>query len=131
GKTGISLSLVNVKELSKIRHIEKIIGKPFERKQVPQGTEVCEKQLFAMIDKVHNVDINEEQIAPFLPNIMESMQDLSKEDIIKRFASLEFNRFLEYYQNAPDLNIEVREGRRDDERERGERRERSSSRGFT
>lgn len=131
GKTGISLSLVNVKELSKIRHIEKIIGKPFERKQVPQGTEVCEKQLFAMIDKVHNVDINEEQIAPFLPNIMESMQDLSKEDIIKRFASLEFNRFLEYYQNAPDLNIEAREGRRDDERERGERRERSSSRGFT
>ncbi|TYP93170.1 ATP-dependent RNA helicase DeaD [Sphingobacterium allocomposti] len=131
GKTGISLSLVNVKELSKIRHIEKIIGKPFERKQVPQGTEVCEKQLFAMIDKVHNVDINEEQIAPFLPNIMESMQDLSKEDIIKRFASLEFNRFLEYYQNAPDLNIEAREGRRDDGRERGERRERSSSRGFT
>ncbi|MFD1768193.1 DEAD/DEAH box helicase [Sphingobacterium suaedae] len=131
GKTGISLSLVNVKELSKIRHIEKIIGKAFEKKQVPQGTEVCEKQLFAMIDKVHNVDINEEQITPFLPSIMESMNDLSKEDIIKRFASLEFNRFLDYYQNAPDLNIEAREGKRDSDRERGERRDRSSSRGYT
>ncbi|MFD2968413.1 DEAD/DEAH box helicase [Sphingobacterium bambusae] len=131
GKTGISLSLVNVKELSKIRHIEKIIGKPFEKKEVPQGAEVCEKQLFKMIDKVHNVDINEEQIAPFIPKIMESMQDLSKEDIIKRFASLEFNRFLEYYQNAPDLNIDARDSRRDSDRgERGERGMRSS-RGYT
>src|SRR5690606_23835926 len=82
GKTGISLSLVNIKEQSKIRHLEKVIGKSFERKQVPQGTEVCEKQLFAMIDKVHNVEVNQEQITPFLPSIMESMQDLSKEEII-------------------------------------------------
>ncbi|WDF67830.1 DEAD/DEAH box helicase [Sphingobacterium oryzagri] len=133
GKTGISLSLVNVKELSKIRHIEKIIGKSFEKKEVPQGAEVCEKQLFKMIDKVHNVDVNEEQIAPFLPKIMESMEDLSKEDIIKRFASLEFNRFLEYYQNAPDLNIDARDTRRDGDRDRdrGERQSRSSSRGYT
>ncbi|TDS16216.1 DEAD/DEAH box helicase [Sphingobacterium paludis] len=131
GKTGISLSLVNIKEQSKIRHIEKIIGKPFEKKEVPQGAEVCEKQLFKMIDKVHNVDINEEQIAPFIPKIMESMQDLSKEDIIKRFASLEFNRFLEYYQNAPDLNIDARDSRRDGDRgERGERPMRSSK-GYT
>ncbi|NQD71450.1 DEAD/DEAH box helicase [Sphingobacterium shayense] len=135
GKTGISLSLVNVKEQSKIRHIEKIIGKSFERKQVPQGTEVCEKQLFAMIDKVHNVEVNQEQITPFLPSIMESMQDLSKEEIITRFASLEFNRFLEYYRNAPDLNMEAREGGRKEERgergERGERRDRSTSKGYT
>lgn len=134
GKTGISLSLVNVKEQSKIRHIEKIIGKSFEKKEVPQGAEVCEKQLFKMIDKVHNVDVNEEQIAPFLPKIMESMEDLSKEDIIKRFASLEFNRFLEYYQNAPDLNLDARDSRRDGDRdrgERGERQSRSSSRGYT
>ncbi len=134
GKTGISLSLVNIKEQSKIRHIEKIIGKPFEKKEVPQGAEVCEKQLFKMIDKVHNVDINEEQIAPFIPKIMESMQDLSKEDIIKRFASLEFNRFLEYYQNAPDLNIDARDSRRDGDRgERGDRGDRGmrSSRGYT
>ncbi len=132
GKTGISLSLVNVKEQSKIRHIEKIIGKSFEKKQVPQGTEVCEKQLFAIVDKIHSVDINEDQITPFLPTIMESVQDLSKEDIIKRFASLEFNRFLDYYKNAPDLNLDAREGsRRDDgDRDRGERRG-SRSNGYT
>ncbi|WP_282637108.1 DEAD/DEAH box helicase [Sphingobacterium thalpophilum] len=128
GKTGISLSLVNVKEMSKIRHIEKIIGKPFERKQVPQGAEVCEKQLFSIVKKIENVEVNDEQITPFLPAIMENLESLSKEDIIKRFASLEFNRFLEYYKNAPDLNIEARESSRDD---RGDRRSREGSKGYT
>ncbi|MBD1427829.1 DEAD/DEAH box helicase [Sphingobacterium arenae] len=133
GKTGISLSLVNVKEIGKIRRIEKIIGKQFEKKQIPQATEVIEKQLLAMMNKIHNVEINEEKITPYLPSIMESMQDLSKEDIIKRFASLEFNRFLDYYQNAPDLNADARErdGDRGERGERGERRERSVSKGFT
>ncbi|MGJ1410346.1 DEAD/DEAH box helicase [Sphingobacterium thalpophilum] len=128
GKTGISLSLVNVKEMSKIRHIEKIIGKPFERKQVPQGAEVCEKQLFSIVKKIENVEVNDEQITPFLPAIMENLESLSKEDIIKRFASLEFNRFLEYYKNAPDLNIEARESSRDD---RGDKRSREGSKGYT
>jgi len=134
GKTGISLSLINVKEQGKVRRIEKIIGKSFVRKEVPKGTEVCERQLFAIVDKIHNVDINEDRIAPFLPAIMERIQDLSKEDIIKRFASLEFNRFLDYYKNAPDLNVDARESGRssDGERsERGERRGRSAEPGYT
>src|SRR5690606_4661117 len=132
GKTGISLSLVNGKELGKIRRIEKIIGKQFEKKQIPQGAEVCEKQLFKMIDKVQNVAINEDRIAPFLPSIMESLQEMSKEEIIKRLASLEFNRFLEYYQNAPDLNVDARDSRREGERgDRGDRRSRSASKGYT
>src|SRR5690606_19764046 len=130
GKTGVSLSLINVKELGKIRRIEKIIGKQFEKKQVPQAAEVVEKQLLAMTDKIRNAEINEERIAPYLPNIMESMQDLSKEDIIKRFASLEFNRFLDYYQNAPDLNVDARE-RDSDRGDRGDRRSRTVSTGFT
>ncbi|WKK59264.1 DEAD/DEAH box helicase [Sphingobacterium sp. BN32] len=131
GKTGISISLINVKEMSKIRHIEKIIGKSFERKQVPQGTEVCEKQLFALVDKVHNVEVQEDQINAFLPQILESLQDLTKEEVVKRFASLEFNRFLNYYKDAPDLNIEAREssrGDRDRDRDGGGRR---TSKGFT
>ena len=133
GKTGVSLSLINGKELGKIRRIEKIIGKSFEKKLVPQASEVVEKQLLAMTEKIRNVDINEERIEPYLPSIMESMQDLSKEDIIKRFASLEFTRFLDYYQNAPDLNVDARE-RDSDRGERGERRDRGSrtaSNGYT
>ncbi|MBE8714589.1 DEAD/DEAH box helicase [Sphingobacterium hungaricum] len=133
GKTGISISLVNIKEQSKIRQLEKVIGKPFERKQVPQGTEVCEKQLFSIVNKIQSVEVNEAQIAPFLPGIMENLAELSKEDIITRFASLEFNRFLEYYQNAPDLNIDAND--RGDRGERGERGDRGDrrqgSKGFT
>ncbi len=134
GKTGISLSLVNVKELNKIRHIEKIIGKAFEKKQVPQGAEVCEKQLFSIVSKIENVEVNEDQITPFLPAIMENLESLSKEDIIKRFASLEFNRFLDYYKNAPDLNIDARDTGRGERGERGERRDdrpRGGSKGYT
>jgi len=130
GKTGISLSLVNAKEQGKIRRIEKIIGKSFERREVPKGEEVCAKQLFAIVDKIHNVDINEELIAPFLPAIMEQIQDLSKEDIIKRFASLEFNRFLDYYKNAPDLNAAAGSGGDFDRADRGERRGRSAEHGY-
>ncbi|SFC27786.1 ATP-dependent RNA helicase DeaD [Parapedobacter composti] len=110
GKTGISISLVNLKELGKIRQIEKVIGKPFIKMDVPRGETVVEKQLFALINKVQQVAVNDDHIDPYLPKIMESFADLSKEEIIKRFASLEFNRFLEYYQNAPDLNVDARDG---------------------
>ncbi|MBP3943322.1 DEAD/DEAH box helicase [Sphingobacteriaceae bacterium WQ 2009] len=112
GKTGISLSLVNSKELNKIRHIEKVIGKAFDKKQVPAGEEVCQKQLLAIVKKVENVTVNEEQINPFLPQIMEGFEAMSKEEIIKRFASLEFNKFLDYYKNAPDLNTDARDNGR-------------------
>ncbi|MCL7986537.1 DEAD/DEAH box helicase [Sphingobacterium sp. lm-10] len=133
GKTGISISLVNVKEMSKIRHIEKIIGKSFEKKEVPTGAEVCEKQLFKIVNKINDVTVNQEEIAPFLPAIMENFQDLSKEEIIARFASLEFNKFLDYYRNAPDLNVDARDIRAD-RGERGDRREsrsREGSKGYT
>src|SRR5690606_3510576 len=69
------------------------------------------KQLFALIGKVNDVDVSNSQIDPYLPKIMESLGEMSKEDIIKRFASLEFNRFLDYYQNAPDLNVDASEAR--------------------
>lgn len=107
GKSGVSISIVNVKELGKIRQIERIIGKKFVKADVPSGFDVCEKQLFGMIHKVQNVTVNDEQIAPYIPRIMEEFGELSKEDLIKRFASVEFNRFLEYYKNAKDLNVDT------------------------
>ncbi|MFC7525847.1 DEAD/DEAH box helicase [Parapedobacter sp. GCM10030251] len=121
GKTGISLSLVNLKELGKIRQIEKVIGKSFVKMDVPRGETVVESQLFAMINKVQQVSVNDDHIDPYLPKILESFADLSKEEIIKRFASLEFNRFLEYYQNAPDLNVDANEGRSLDRKGKTER----------
>lgn len=131
GKTGVSIAIINSKELGKIRQIERVIGKQFTKAEIPNGFDVCEKQLFALVHKVHNVEVNEEQIEQYIPRIMEEFKDLSKEEVIKRFASLEFNRFLEYYSKAPDLNISG------DERsfERGERPDRafrsSTSPGYT
>jgi ATP-dependent RNA helicase DeaD len=124
GKTGVSISIINAKELGKIRQIERGLGKKFVKVEIPTGFDVCEKQLFSIVHKIHDVQVNEQQIEQYLPRIMEEFKDLSKEDFIKRFASIEFNRFLDYYKNAPDLNAPVEEGRFD--RDRGERGERQS-----
>src|SRR5690606_757418 len=120
GKTGISISLVNLRELGKIRQVEKVIGKPFVKMDVPKGGDVVEQQLFALINKVQQVAVNDDHIDPYLSQIMDSFAELSKEEIIKRFTSLEFNRFLEYYQHAPDLNVDASEAR-GDRNGRGER----------
>jgi ATP-dependent RNA helicase DeaD len=120
GKTGVSIAIVNAKELGKIRQIERVIGKKFVKAEIPTGFDVCEKQLFSIVHKVHNVIVNEEQIEQYLPRIYDEFKDFTKEDFIKRFASIEFNRFLDYYKNAPDLNASVEEGRTRSE-DRGER----------
>lgn len=119
GKTGISIALITRKEVSKIRQIEKSIQVKFEKKQVPTGVEVCEKRVLNIVHRLKEVHLAEEEIASFLPSVYEALNDLSKEEIIKRFTSLEFNHFLDYYRDAPDLN-------RSDKPERLERLERES-----
>jgi len=108
GKKGISLAMVSKRELGKVKQIEKTLKSPFKRMMIPSGAEVCQKQLLALMHKVHEVKVNEEEIEEFLPAVYEELKDLSKQEIIKRFASIEFNRFLDYYRNAPDLNQEYR-----------------------
>ncbi len=131
GKTGVSISIINAKELGKIRQIEKTIGKRFVKMEIPTGFDVVEKQLFALVHKVHNVEVNEQQIEQYIPRIMDEFKDISKEDIIKRFASLEFNRFLDYYKNAPDLNAQVDESRSRDNAGTGDRFNRTMRSDFT
>lgn len=119
GKTGISICIINSKETGKIRQLERIIGKQFTKADLPTGFDVCEKQLFSLIHKVQTVEVNNEQIDQYIPRIMDEFAELTKEDIIKKFASLEFNRFLDYYSKAPDLNVSADD--RGEGRERGER----------
>ena len=107
GKSGTSISIIHTRENRKIRELEKIAKKPFARKMIPGGKEICKKQLFNLVDKVENVELNDGQIEEFLPEIYKKLEWLSREDLIKHFVSVEFNRFLSYYKNAPDLNVEV------------------------
>ncbi|PUZ27098.1 ATP-dependent RNA helicase DeaD [Chitinophaga costaii] len=111
GKSGVSIAIITGRDVGKIRQIERVLGKKFVKAEVPDGFAVCEKQLFGLVHKVHNVTVNDEQIEPYLERIYEEFQQMSKEELIKRFASLEFNEFLAYYENAEDLNVkEVRRG---------------------
>ena len=103
GKTGTSIAIINLREKGKMREIEKIIGKQFVPGEMPTGKQICEKQLIKVIDDIEKVKVNEEEIADFLPAVYRKLEWLEKEDIIKRMVSLEFNRFLDYYRNAPDI----------------------------
>jgi len=118
GKTGISISIVHTRESGKIRELEKISGKKFQRKMIPGGKEICQKQLFNLVNNMEQVQTNDGQIDEFLPEIYKKLEWLSKEELIKKFVSVEFNRFLEYYKNAPDLNVEA-DKRDDRERQSG------------
>lgn len=105
GKTGISIAIINLKEKHLVKQIEKNIGQPFTIGKVPNGKEVCEKQLFYLIEKMEGVAVEHADIDPFLPQIFEKLAYMTKEDLIKRFVSVEFNRFLQYYRDAIDLNL--------------------------
>ncbi len=107
-KSGISIAILNLREKHKVKQLERSLGKTFKYAKIPSGKEVCEKQLFHMINKMETVVVNEEEINKFLPVINEKLDWLSKEELIKRFVSVEFNRFINYYRNAPDLNVDDR-----------------------
>ncbi|MBS1489643.1 MAG: DEAD/DEAH box helicase [Bacteroidetes bacterium] len=104
GKKGISLAIISKKELGRIHQVEKSLKRKFTQVAVPTGDEVCQQKIMDLVLKVRSVEINEEEIDSFLPEVYHELKDFSKEDIIKRFASIEFNRFLEYYRDARDLN---------------------------
>jgi ATP-dependent RNA helicase DeaD len=104
GKKGISLAIVSKREVSRISQIERNLKRKFTKIQIPTGDEVCQQKLLDLVHKIKKVEVNDEEIDSFLPDVYHELKDLSKEDIIKRFASIEFNRFLEYYRDAKDLN---------------------------
>lgn len=131
GKQGVSIAIIHTRESRKIYALERIIGQTFERKNVPTGREICEKQLFTLVDKVKQISVDESQIKQYLDVVYEKFEEVSREDLIKRFISVEFNQFLAYYKNARDLNVtspkrperNIRPERRD-RNERNDRNER-------
>ncbi|HEY9045812.1 MAG TPA: DEAD/DEAH box helicase [Ohtaekwangia sp.] len=127
GKKGVSIAMISKRELGKVKQIEKTLKSPFKRMMIPTGADVCQKQLLALMHRVREVKVNEDEIAEFLPAIEAELKDVSKQELIKRFASIEFNRFLDYYRNAPDLNVE---GKRGSSSEGGEERYSTGSRFF-
>lgn len=107
GKKGISISILHLKEKGKLKDVERMLGKTMECKPVPTGKDICEKQLFNLVDKVEKVEVNTDQIDQYLTVIYKKLEWLNREDLIKHFVSVEFNRFLAAYENAADLNVDV------------------------
>ena len=127
GKTGESLVLINTRESNKIRLIEKKIRTTFVEGRIPSAREICEIQLMKLIDNVITTEVRQGDIEEFLPLIMREFDGLSKEEIVKQFVSAEFNRFIDYYESAGDLNARAESGREDKfgRGDRGGRNERS------
>lgn len=105
GKTGTSIAIINLREKGKMREIERIISKKFIIGEMPTGKQICEKQLLKVIDDLEKVKVNEEDMADFMPEIYRKLDWLSKEDLIKRMVSHEFNRFSEYYRNREEIEM--------------------------
>ncbi|MEM6842768.1 MAG: DEAD/DEAH box helicase [Bacteroidota bacterium] len=136
GREGTSIAIIHRREKGRIRQIERAAKISFVPQPVPGGREICEKQLFHLIDRMEHIEVNEEQIEPYMSVIYKKLDWLSREDLIKRFVSVEFNRFLAYYKNAPDLNVKADERKNGRDRNRGSRptervRERRSKTNFS
>ena len=104
GKHGTSIIIANLKEKNKIRLIEEKLNKKFQSLPIPSGKEICEKQLFHLIDKVEKVEVDQSNVEEFLPQIIKKLEWMDRKELIQRFVSIEFNRFLDYYKNLPELN---------------------------
>ena len=135
GKTGTSIAIINLREKGKMREIERIISKKFIVGKMPTAAGICQKQLIKVIDDLEKVKVNEEEIADFMPEIYRKLEWLSKEDLIKRMVSHEFNRFAEYYRNRAEIEVptDIRGERtgRGDRKEGGfEKRSRQAAPGF-
>src|SRR6478672_9059068 len=122
GKTGVCMSIIHMREIGKLRQIERIVQVPFHKLEIPSGKDVCRKQFFYFMDKLLATDISHGDYETYLPMLSEKFADVSKEEVLKRVAALEFDRFLKYYENAEDLNVRERsrEDRRTTDRRGGE-----------
>ena len=108
GKTGICMSIAHSREVGKIKQIERIVKAPFHKLEIPSGKDVCRKQFFSFMDKLISTDVSNDEYETYVPMLQEKFAEMSKEDILKRVAAMEFDRFLKYYENAEDLNIRER-----------------------
>ncbi|MDZ4707471.1 MAG: DEAD/DEAH box helicase [Saprospiraceae bacterium] len=124
GLSGICMSIVTPREKVRIDQIERFVKTPFHKLDIPSGTEVCRKQFFHFIDKMFAADVTHSDYDTYLPALKERFANVDKEEILKRMAALEFNRFLQYYENAADLNM-----KREDRSVRGKERSRKESDG--
>ncbi|MBD5242558.1 MAG: DEAD/DEAH box helicase [Barnesiella sp.] len=120
GKTGVSVAIIHSRERNKLREIERAIGKTFERKDVPTPQHIIEKQIYNLADKLERVEVDETEIAKYLPGVSRKLSWLSDEDLLKRVVSLEFNRLLDYYKDAPTIDY-IDEKPRKERKDRPER----------
>jgi len=107
GKTGVAISIIHSREMERIRTLEKLTGKQIVYLPIPDGRSICEKQIFNLVDKVENTLVNEEEIESFLPVIIKKLSWMDRDELIKKFISVEFNRFLDYYRDATDINAQM------------------------
>ena len=127
GNTGISMSIVHMREMYRLKQIEKMVQQPFHRLEIPTGRDVCRKQFFFFMDKLLQADVSHGDYETYVPMLTEKFAEMSKEEVLKRVAALEFDRFLKYYENAEDLN--ARESSRDKRSPRGNERREADTRG--
>jgi ATP-dependent RNA helicase DeaD len=120
GKTGVCISIAHVREVSRVRQIERMVQVPFHKLEIPSGKDVCRKQFFFFMDKLLQTDISHGDYETYLPMLQEKFADVTKDEVLKRVAAMEFDRFLRYYENAEDLNLRDRKQDKSTWQDRGD-----------
>ena len=123
GKTGVSIAIIHSREKGRLREIEKIIGKKFEHKQVPTPEHIIEKQLYHLADRIERAQVDETEIGKYLPGVSRKLSWLSGEDLLKRLISLELHRLLQYYKDAPVIDLIDEKKSKKERKEKGRERD--------
>ncbi|MEI3156780.1 MAG: DEAD/DEAH box helicase [Muribaculaceae bacterium] len=123
GKTGVSIAIIHSREKGRLREIEKIIGKKFEHKQVPTPEHIIEKQLYHLADRIERAQVDEAEIGKYLPGVSRKLSWLSGEDLLKRLISLELHRLLQYYKDAPVIDLIDEKKPKKERKEKGRERD--------
>lgn len=131
GKRGISIIISHSRERKKIRDIEKLVNKKIELKKIPSGNQICEKRLYNLIDKIENTVVDNEKIAPYLTAIMKRLEWLDRDELLKRFVFVEFERFVDFYKNAKDLNVSEKEKNSKNKKSRRKKLKEGGKNGYT
>ncbi len=118
GKAGVSIAIIHSREKGRLREIERIIGKKFERKEVPTPEHIIEKQLYNLADRIERVEVDDNEIDRYLPGVFKKLSWLTNEDLLKRVLSLEFKRLLNYYKDAPTIDFIDEKPSKKDRKER-------------
>jgi len=111
-KKGISIALVSPRERTQLQQIQRKLKTNFKTATVPSGQEICNNQMMSWVKKLESTSVAHHQLRKMVPGVYEALEQLDKDELIRRMAGLEFEKLLSEYHDTPDLQTPKEDGPR-------------------